>query len=41
MTTRLPGLSTEHGVPAEDGEEFCAAEVDQRSAAHMLTALIL
>jgi len=40
-TIQLPGLSTEHGVPAEDGEAFNAAEGDQRSAPRMLTALIL
>ena len=40
-TTQLPGLPTEHGVPAEDGEAFSAAEVDQRSASRMLRVLML
>ena len=40
-TIQLPGLSTEHGVPAEDREAFNAAEVDQRSLSRMLTAPIL
>ena len=40
-TTQLPGLPTEHGVPAEDGEAFGAAEVDQRSASRMLRVHML
>ncbi len=40
-TTQLPGLPTHNGVPAEDGEAFTAAEVDQRSASHMLRVLML
>ena len=40
-TTQLPGLPTEHGVPAEDGEAFSAAEVDQRSTSRMLRVLML
>ena len=40
-TTQLPGLPTEHGVSAEDGETFSAAEVDQRFASRMLRVLML
>ena len=40
-TTQFPVLPTEHGVPAEDGEAFSAAEVDQRSASRMLRVLML
>jgi hypothetical protein len=39
--TQLPGLSTEHCVPAEGGKAFSAAEVDQRSAFRLLRALML
>lgn len=40
-TTQSPGLPTEHGVSAEDGEAFSAAEVDQRSASRMLRVHML